>query len=205
PTSGWLAGAKSPASRTAAAEIRRRSSSRGLTIPPLGAAPARLHQRTSTPSRPRSAGCSGPAPTFRPSSKQTTERWSGRSRLRRVAERWPIGIYNASAAIEAATCGVRSMSDRDDAAAAYCELAENREPAGTARKRSVQPRRLTTHVPIRFSAAVIERVKELAADDGKTVSSWIRDLVEREVLLREQPRTVGVMPRLRWERRPTPN
>lgn len=97
-----------------------------------------------------------------------------------------------------------SMSDRDDAAAAYYELAENREPAGPGRKRALQSRRLTTHVPIRFSSAVIERVKELAADDGKTVSSWIRDVVEREVLLREQSRTVGVAPRLQWRRRPTP-
>jgi predicted DNA binding CopG/RHH family protein len=97
-----------------------------------------------------------------------------------------------------------SMSDRDDAAAAYYELAENQEPAGPGRKRSMQSRRLTTHVPIRFSSAVIERVKELAAEDGKTVSSWIRDVIEREVLLREQSRTVGVVPRLEWRRRPTP-
>jgi hypothetical protein len=96
------------------------------------------------------------------------------------------------------------MSDRDDAAAAYYDLPENREPAGPGRKRSMQSRRLSTHVPIRFSATVIARVKELAADDGKTVSSWIRDVIEREVLLREQSRTVGVEPRLQWKHRPTP-
>ena len=83
------------------------------------------------------------------------------------------------------------MSDRDDAAAAYYENPENRQLTGRGHKRSGQVPRLTTHVPIRFSASVIERVKELAAEDGKTVSSWIRDVVDREVLRRERSRTVG--------------
>ncbi len=94
------------------------------------------------------------------------------------------------------------MSDRDDAAAAYYENPENRQLTGRARKRSGQVPRLTTHVPVRFSATVIERVKELAGEDGKTVSSWIRDVIDREILRREQTRTVGVAPTLRWERRP---
>jgi hypothetical protein len=72
------------------------------------------------------------------------------------------------------------MSNRDNAAA-YYEQAENLEPAGLARRRSGPARRLTTHIPVRFSAAVIERVKELAADEGKTVSFWIRDVVDQEV------------------------
>lgn len=97
------------------------------------------------------------------------------------------------------------MSDRDDAAAAYYEDPENRQLTGTPRKRSGQPSRLTTHVPVRFSATVIERVKELATEDGKTVSSWIRDVVEREILRREQPRTVGTVATVRWEQRPTPS
>jgi predicted DNA binding CopG/RHH family protein len=95
------------------------------------------------------------------------------------------------------------LSERDDTAAAFYERAENREPVGPARKRSAQARRLTTHVPIRFSAAVIERVKELAADDGKTVSSWVRDVIDREVLRRERSRTVGAVPVLHWQRPPT--
>jgi hypothetical protein len=96
------------------------------------------------------------------------------------------------------------MSDRDDAAAAYYEDPEHRQLKGSPRKRSGQAPRLSTHVPVRFSATVIERVKELAIEDGKTVSSWIRDVVDQEVLRREQPKTVGVMPTLRWERRPIP-
>jgi hypothetical protein len=60
-------------------------------------------------------------------------------------------------------------------------------------------------VPIRFSAAVIERVKELAGEDGKTVSSWIRDLVDQEILRRERSHTVGVAPIVQWERGPTPD
>jgi hypothetical protein len=97
------------------------------------------------------------------------------------------------------------MSDRDDAAAAYYENPENRQLTGRGHKRSGQVPRLTTHVPIRFSAAVIERVKELAAEDGKTVSSWIRDVIDREVLRRERSRTVGEAPTVRWERPPTPH
>jgi hypothetical protein len=95
------------------------------------------------------------------------------------------------------------MSDQDDDAAAYYDDPEHRQPAGTPRKRAGQPSRLTTHVPVRFSATVIERVKELANEDGKTVSSWIRDVIEREILRREQPRTVGTPVTVRWERRPT--
>jgi hypothetical protein len=97
------------------------------------------------------------------------------------------------------------MSDRDDAAAAYYENPENRRLTGRGRKRSGQVPGLTTHVPVRFSAAVIERVKELAGEDGKTVSSWIRDVVDQEILRREKPHTVGVTPIVRWERRPTPD
>ncbi len=93
------------------------------------------------------------------------------------------------------------MSDRDDAAAAYYEHPENRQLTGRGRKRSDQVPRLTTHVPVRFSSAVIERVKELAGEDGKTVSSWIRDVIDREILRRERSHTVGVAPIFRWERR----
>jgi hypothetical protein len=90
------------------------------------------------------------------------------------------------------------MADRDDAAAAYYENPEARRLTGPGRKRAGQAPRLTTHVPIRFSAAVIQRVKDLAADDGKTVSSWVRDVVEREVLRRERSLTVGVAPTIQW-------
>jgi hypothetical protein len=96
------------------------------------------------------------------------------------------------------------MSDRDNAAAEYYEDPEHRHLTGTPRKRSGQPSRLTTHVPVRFSATVIERVKELATEDGKTVSSWIRDVVEREVLRREQSKTVGTIPTVRYQQRTTP-
>jgi hypothetical protein len=93
------------------------------------------------------------------------------------------------------------MSDRDDAAAAYYEDPENRQLKGPGHKLPRQPGRLTTHVPIRFSAGIIERVKDLAADDGKTVSSWIRDVVEREVLRRERSKTVGIMLTVQWKER----
>jgi hypothetical protein len=96
------------------------------------------------------------------------------------------------------------MSDRDDAAAAYYEDPRHRRLTGQGRKRSGQMPRLTTHVPIRLSAAVIERVKELAAEDGKTVSSWIREVIDQEILRRERSHTVGIAPTIRWERPPEP-
>lgn len=96
------------------------------------------------------------------------------------------------------------MAERDDAAAAYYEDPENRQSTGRGRRRSAQAPRLTTHVPIRFSATVIERVKELSAEEGKTVSSWIRDVIDREVIRRERSRTVGAAPTVQWRRYPTP-
>ena len=40
---------------------------------------------------------------------------------------------------------------------------------------------LATHVPIRFANETIEQVKVFANEDRKTVSSWIRDLVDDEI------------------------
>jgi hypothetical protein len=93
------------------------------------------------------------------------------------------------------------MSDRDDAAAAYYEDPANRQLRGSGLKRPPQQGRLTTHVPIRFSSGIIDRVRDLAAADGMTVSSWIRDVVEREVLRRERSSTVGIMPTVQWKER----
>jgi len=93
------------------------------------------------------------------------------------------------------------MTEWDDAAAAaYYEDPAHRQLSGHGQRRPLG--RLTTHVPIRFSAQIIERVKELASADGKTVSSWIRDVVEREVLRRERSSTVGVEPTVRWIQSP---
>ncbi len=62
---------------------------------------------------------------------------------------------------------------------------DNRQPASSGRQRSTKP--LSTHVPIRFRPEVIMEVKRLAEDDRKTVSAWIRDVVEDEVE-RRRPR-----------------
>jgi hypothetical protein len=52
-------------------------------------------------------------------------------------------------------------------------------PAGPPRRLGRRP--LTSHIPIRFRPDVIAEVKKYADEDRKSVSSWIRDLVEREV------------------------
>ncbi|MCI0686260.1 MAG: hypothetical protein L0Y54_03330 [Sporichthyaceae bacterium] len=72
------------------------------------------------------------------------------------------------------------MSNRDDEAAAFYDIPAHRE-LGDAAHKPVAKRRLSNHVPIRFAAATIELVKRIAADDGITVSAWIRAVVEREV------------------------
>jgi predicted DNA binding CopG/RHH family protein len=66
---------------------------------------------------------------------------------------------------------------------------ENQVPAGPAHRRA--GRRLSATVPVRFPQALIDAVKRLADRDGVTVSSWIRRVVEREVV-RRQPVAVTV-------------
>src|SRR5260370_5745244 len=73
------------------------------------------------------------------------------------------------------------MSDRDDEAAAFYETPEHRKTMGEGRKRGHQPRRLSSHIPVRFDVATIDKVKRFATDDGMTVSAWIRAVVDREV------------------------
>jgi hypothetical protein len=72
------------------------------------------------------------------------------------------------------------MSERDNEAAAFYEDPENRKPTGPPVKRKTQ-KRLTSHVPVRFTKSTIDQVKELADEDAVTVSSWIRGVVEREI------------------------
>lgn len=70
----------------------------------------------------------------------------------------------------------------DDAMYQHYADPKNRVPAGPGRRRASKP--LTTHVPIRFSPEVIAEVKQLADLDRKSVSSWIRNVVEAEVARR---------------------
>lgn len=59
------------------------------------------------------------------------------------------------------------------------------------RRRQPTSKRLANHVPVRFTEAVIARVREFADIDGVTVSTWIRNVVSREVERRSpHPKTV---------------
>lgn len=83
------------------------------------------------------------------------------------------------------------MPMNEQEAFAYYDDPEHQEPAGPGRHRS--RRGLSAHVPVRFRPEVISKVRILASHDGKTVSSWIRDLVERELERRlPAPRSQGV-------------
>jgi hypothetical protein len=91
------------------------------------------------------------------------------------------------------------MAD-DESLYEYYADPDNRVPSGPGRRRLSKP--LTTHVPIRFSPEVISDVKRLADIDRKTVSSWIRDVVEAEVGRRQPyyPESVGrrASPLMHW-------
>lgn len=69
------------------------------------------------------------------------------------------------------------MSDPDTEAFEHYEDPARREP-GAGRPRRRPERALTEHVPVRFPAATIEAVRQLAEADGMTVSAWIRRAVE---------------------------
>ena len=55
---------------------------------------------------------------------------------------------------------------------------ENLTPQGPARRRK---QRLTELVPVRFPPDVLEQVKAAAEADDRSVSSWIRRAVSREL------------------------
>ncbi|WP_134773440.1 YlcI/YnfO family protein [Ornithinimicrobium flavum] len=54
----------------------------------------------------------------------------------------------------------------------------NQEPQGPPRRRK---RPLSTPVPVRFPADLLEEVKRAAAADDRSVSAWIRRAVEHEL------------------------
>jgi len=55
---------------------------------------------------------------------------------------------------------------------------DNQEPQGPPRRRK---RPLSTPVPVRFPADLLEEVKRAAEADDRSVSAWIRRAVEREL------------------------
>ena len=54
----------------------------------------------------------------------------------------------------------------------------NQDPEGPPRRRKPP---LSTPVPVRFSADLLEQVKRAAEADDRSVSSWIRRAVEHEL------------------------
>lgn len=73
----------------------------------------------------------------------------------------------------------------DEERSIYYADPDNRKPASPGRR--LGRKALTAHVPIRFRPEIIAEVKRIAEEDRKTVSSWIRDVVEAEVE-RRRPR-----------------
>ena len=81
--------------------------------------------------------------------------------------------------------------DDNDAAKFYSDP-DNLRPAGSPRRR-VGGKALSSHVPVRFSPALVAAVKVLAELDGTTVSTWIRNVVAREVQRRAPSQTRAVV------------
>jgi hypothetical protein len=79
---------------------------------------------------------------------------------------------------------------------------ENQTVVGPGERR--KPSGLSAHVPIRFSAALIGKVRELAGQDGLTVSSWIRNVIEREVQRRAPNSTSVSADMVAWDAGPPP-
>jgi len=79
------------------------------------------------------------------------------------------------------------LTDDDREAYEFYADPANRELRGTPRKRKAP--RLTNMASVRFDPAVIETATAIAREEGITVSSWIRRLVQRET---EPPRMVEV-------------
>lgn len=70
------------------------------------------------------------------------------------------------------------MGDRSDEEYAFYADPRNQEPQGKPQRRSA---RLTAAVPVRFPQDLLDEVKKRADADDRSVSSWIRRAVEREL------------------------
>ncbi len=84
--------------------------------------------------------------------------------------------------------GHAAVTDSDSEAFEHYKDPARREPA-PGRPRRRPDRALTEHVPVRFPAATIEAVRQLAETDGMTVSAWIRRAVESAARGRTGART----------------
>jgi hypothetical protein len=60
----------------------------------------------------------------------------------------------------------------------FYSLADNQRRQGPAGRRTVK---LTAPIPVRFPPELLEEIRKRAADDDRSVSSWIRRAVEHEL------------------------
>ncbi len=84
--------------------------------------------------------------------------------------------------------GELDMTQDDDAYAFYADTS-NVTSSGAGRRRKGPS--LSSHVPIRFAPEVVMAVKVLAEADSVSVSTWIRNLVIRELRSRIPTQTVS--------------
>lgn len=82
------------------------------------------------------------------------------------------------------------MDDRE--AHEFYKNPEHLRPAGPGRRPKRPAGRLTNMSSVRFAPETIEAVKDVAHDEGITVSTWIRRLVSRAVAAPAEPETMRV-------------
>jgi hypothetical protein len=70
---------------------------------------------------------------------------------------------------------------RDDEQAAIYENPANLDPIGRGVRQRRDQTRLSRHTPVRFRPETVAKVRQLADEDGLSVSAWIRAVVDREV------------------------
>lgn len=51
--------------------------------------------------------------------------------------------------------------------------------------------KLSSHLPVRFSPTVLASARAFAAEDGLSISAWVRWLVEKEVMRRTPVKTTS--------------
>lgn len=64
-------------------------------------------------------------------------------------------------------------------------------PAPPRRLRARPSQRLSEYVPVRLASQTLEEVRQRAADEGLTVSAWLRRLVERDIAAARQTQPTG--------------
>jgi hypothetical protein len=97
--------------------------------------------------------------------------------------------YNVTQSLRQAAADGRTQGDDMSAAQAHEFYADPEHLAASGPGRRREGPMKSGVIPVRFAPDVIDAVKHFAAQDGVTVSTWIRRLVGSEIQRRQPPAT----------------